>query len=160
MRNETVPAGETEGCKSYDFGQASPILCTCPSGDRVGPTAITALRFQQEQQKEHRRLCGADSKDNNLAFCKVDGRFLMPDLVSQVIVRRMKKAGIKDASLHTLRHTHASSLLSKGVPLPAVTARLGHADVNITARVYSHALPEDDRRAADAWENTVQGPVQ
>ena len=31
-------------------------------------------------------------------------------------------------------------------------ARLGHADVNITARIYSHALPDDDVRAADTWE--------
>ena len=68
----------------------------------------------------------------------------------------MKKAGIADASLHTLRHTHASILLSKGVPLPAVSARLGHADVNITAKIYSHCLPDDDARAADAWETTVK----
>jgi integrase len=72
--------------------------------------------------------------------------------VSQTIVRRLEKAGIPDASLHTLRHTHASHLLSRGVPLPAVSARLGHADVNITARLYSHALPLDDRRAADQWD--------
>ena len=67
----------------------------------------------------------------------------------------MQKAGIPDASLHTLRHTHGSSLLSKGVPLPAVSARLGHADTNITARIYSHALPDDDARAADAREVIV-----
>ncbi|HUE01584.1 MAG TPA: hypothetical protein VMR62_18570 [Bryobacteraceae bacterium] len=32
-----------------------------------------------------------------------------PDLVSQVIVRRMKKAGV-DASIHSLRHSHAAIL--------------------------------------------------
>jgi hypothetical protein len=67
----------------------------------------------------------------------------------------MKKAGIRNASLHTLRHTHASNLLSRGIPLPAVLQRLGHADANITARVYSHALPQDDARAADAWGEGV-----
>jgi integrase len=76
-----------------------------------------------------------------------------------VVVRRLKKAGIK-ASLHSLRHTHASSLLSKGVPLPAVSARLGHVDCNITARIYSHAIPDDDNRAVDAWEKVLNGPVQ
>jgi integrase len=60
----------------------------------------------------------------------------------------MRKAGIKAGSFHSLRHPHASNLLSRGVPLPAVSARLGHADPTITARIYSHALPDDDRRAA------------
>lgn len=45
------------------------------------------------------------------------------------------------------------------VPLPAVSARLGHADTNITARIYSHALPDDDQRAADTWEIVVKAPV-
>jgi integrase len=119
---------------------------------RIGLTAIATLRFLQEQQKEFRRLCGADYKDLGLVFCQPDGSYLLPDLVSQVIVRRLKKAGIENASLHTLRHTHASILLSKGVPLTAVSERLGHADVNITARIYGHALPDDDDRAAAAWE--------
>jgi integrase len=119
---------------------------------RIGMTAITTLRFLQEQQDEFRRLCGADYKNLGLVFCQLDGSHLEPDLVSQVIVRRLKKAGINNASLHTLRHTHASILLSKGVPLTAVSKRLGHADVNITARIYSHALPDDDDRAAAAWE--------
>lgn len=92
-------------------------------------------------------------------FAQPNGDFLDPALVSQTIVRRMRKAGIKTTSMHTLRHTHASNLLSRGVPLPAVSARLGHADVNVTARIYSHALPDDDRRAADTWEAVI-GPIQ
>ena len=67
----------------------------------------------------------------------------------------MQKAGIANASLHTLRHTPASILLSRGVPLPAVSARLGHADTSITARIYSHLLPDDDARAADAYEAEI-----
>jgi hypothetical protein len=76
----------------------------------------------------------------------------MPHLVSQIIVRRLKKAAIQDASLHRLRHTLASALLSQRVPLPVVSARLGHADISITARIHSHALPDDDNRAAYAYE--------
>ena len=127
---------------------------------RIGQTAITTLRLQQEQQKEFRRLFGDAYQDNGLVFCHPGGSFWPPHSVSQTVIRRLKKAGIKDSSLHVLRHTHASNLLSKGVPLPAVSVRLGHADPNITAKIYSHALPEDDVRAAEAWENTVSGRIQ
>ena len=66
----------------------------------------------------------------------------------------------KGVSLHTLRHSHGSHLLSSGVPLPAVSKRLGHANPHVTAAIYSHALDQDDQRAADAWdaiENRLSG---
>jgi len=72
----------------------------------------------------------------------------------------MRKAGIKNGSLHSLRHSHASNLLSRGVPLPAVSVRLGHSDTNVTARIYAHALPADDQRAADVWDEFVTKSVQ
>ena len=79
-----------------------------------------------------------------------------PDLVSQLIARRIHQAGIEGASLHSLRHTHATNLLSRGVPLPAISARLGHADPTITARIYCHALPVDDARAAQEWDKLLK----
>jgi integrase len=118
-----------------------------------------ALRFLHDQQQDWRESFGPDYKNEDLIFAGPDGDYLKPDLVSQVIVRRMRKAGIARASFHTLRHTH-SNLLSRGVPLPAVSARLGHSDTHVTAKVYSHALPADDQRAADAWESVVSGQIQ
>ncbi len=72
----------------------------------------------------------------------------------------MKKAGIKGASLHTLRHTDASGFLSNGVPLPVVSARLGHANTHVTATIYAHALPADDQHAADKWDELLKEKVQ
>ncbi len=123
-------------------------------------SAVTALRFQRESQAQQRELFGAGYKNLQLVFCQPDGSYLDPALVSQTLVRRMKKAGIGHASLHTLRHTHASGLLSNGVPLPVVSARLGHANTHVTATIYAHALPADDQRAADQWDEFLKGKVQ
>jgi hypothetical protein len=46
-------------------------------------------------------------------------------------------------------------ILGQGVPLPVVSARLGHADPNITLSVYSHALPADVRAASKAWHKAL-----
>lgn len=54
----------------------------------------------------------------------------------------MRKAGIEGVSLHSLRHSHASELLSRGAPITAVSQRLGHANPNIALSIYSHALPK------------------
>lgn len=45
-------------------------------------------------------------------------------------------------TLHALRHTHASILLGKGFTIQYVSKRLGHANIEITWRVYSHLLEE------------------
>jgi integrase len=111
--------------------------CTLPQ------VAVTALLPRLRWRQEESKLLFPDP---------ATGSHRSPSRVSKVISRRLHKAGIEDASLHTLRHTHASMLISRGVPLPAVSARLGHADPNITARIYAHALPPDDARAADVWD--------
>ena len=67
----------------------------------------------------------------------------------------MKKAGIESVSLHSLRHTHASELLSSGVPIPAVAKRLGHANANVTLSIYAHALEADELAAAKIWDDAM-----
>jgi hypothetical protein len=56
--------------------------------------------------------------------------------------------------MHSLRHTHATQLLSQGVPIHTVKDRMGHADVITTLRIYGHAVPTDDSKALDAWGET------
>src|SRR5205809_4398112 len=47
----------------------------------------------------------------------------------------------------SLRHTHTSHLLADGVPLPVVSARLGHSSVRVTAEIYSHMIHGQDDEA-------------
>lgn len=66
------------------------------------------------------------------------------DLGYQGIHLRFKKlveyAGLKDVTLHTLRHTCASRLVSGGADLYRVMHWLGHKDIHTTQR-YAHLAP-------------------
>jgi integrase len=75
--------------------------------------------------------------------------------VSKVIVRLAKKAGLSGVGLHTLRHTHASTLLSAGEPVANVSKRLGHRDAFTTAKIYQHALPDTDQDVAARWDKLM-----
>ena len=59
---------------------------------------------------------------------------------------------------HGLRHLHASLLLKEGLPVPAVSRRLGHANSAITMSVYAHALERQDEEAALAIGKAMSGP--
>lgn len=50
----------------------------------------------------------------------------------------------KSPRVHDLRHTHAAWLITDNVPLLAVSRRMGHESITVTADVYGHLLPEAD----------------
>jgi integrase len=45
------------------------------------------------------------------------------------------------ASFHVLRHTYASRLAMRGVPMAVIAQQLGHADTRMTERHYAHLAP-------------------
>jgi integrase len=76
-----------------------------------------------------------------------DGAPLNPNTMSYEWRKAIKAAGARHIPLHGLRHTHATILLSAGVPVHIVAARLGHATPVITMTVYAHCLPRAQEAA-------------
>ena len=70
--------------------------------------------------------------NRGLIFCRPEGDYLTPSNFGKRVSKVMRAAGLTGITLHSLRHTHASELLSQGAPITAVAARLGHASPNIT----------------------------
>ncbi len=68
----------------------------------------------------------------------------------QKIVEHYRKAADLDvrATPHTLRHTFASSLVSRGASLPAVQKLLGHRHLSST-QVYTHVDPRELQRSIE-----------
>ena len=68
------------------------------------------------------------------------------------------KAGLEQIRIHDLRHSHASWLIHKGIPITAISKRLGHRNPATTLRVYSHLMPGDERSVADKIEESFRNP--
>lgn len=54
--------------------------------------------------------------------------------------------------IHDTRHTHASMLIARGVPLPYIQHRLGHEKITTTVGTYGHLIPDAGIVTADATE--------
>ncbi|MGH9000266.1 MAG: tyrosine-type recombinase/integrase, partial [Acidimicrobiia bacterium] len=66
--------------------------------------------------------------------------------------RAARSAGVPGLRYHALRHTFASTLLSRGVSVKAVADWLGHASPVVTLSTYAHLMPADEdvaRRVLD-----------
>lgn len=122
-------------------------------------TAVAVLSRHRIDQEEERKMFGdAYRSELDLVFCAPGGDYRKPDTVTAEVCRLAKKAGLKGISLHSLRHSYGSYLLSRGVSLPTVSRLLGHSSPRVTAEVYSHALASDMTAAAGEWE-AFMGPI-
>lgn len=70
-----------------------------------------------------------------------------PDSVYHSFKKAAMEAEVEGAVFHTTRHTFASWLIQKGVPIAEVQQYLGHAS-DIMTRRYSHLAPATGRRNA------------
>jgi integrase len=53
-------------------------------------------------------------------------------------IRSNPKVGVEHRGLHTLRHSFASNLYTRGVEVKIISKLLGHASVEITYNRYIH----------------------
>lgn len=94
-----------------------------------------------------------------LVFRNTAGGPLDISRVRKLWVKACKAAKVPKVRLYDARHSHATALLAAGVHLKVVSARLGHASIQITADTYSHILPEMDDRAAEAMDALLKPPT-
>ena len=117
----------------------------------LDPTTVAAMAARKARVVQRARLCEHELEAEAFVFSnEVDGsKCWYPDSVSRAFARVCRKAGLKGARLHDLRHYVATRLLSAGVDVRTVAGRLGHRNAATTLNVYSHFLVESDREAAD-----------
>jgi integrase len=95
--------------------------------------------------------------DQDLVFERGDGRHYHPDTARTLLRRACLTAEVPVLTPHSLRHTGATIAVAQGVPLHAVMQRLGHANIGLTANLYSHASPEADHQVAEALRRALEG---
>ncbi len=78
----------------------------------------------------------------DLVFTHTDGTTFLPWWVSRRFDRMISDLDLPRIRFHDLRHTSATLGLIAGESLKEISVRLGHADIRITANVYSEILPE------------------
>ncbi|MCX6631985.1 MAG: site-specific integrase [Candidatus Solibacter sp.] len=145
-------------CQTRDGISFKSTKTETPRRIELPPATMPLLARHRKRQEEFRRQYGPGYRnDLDLIIANSDGTPLMPDSVSATVSRlcRMLKLP-KGASLHTVRHSHASLLLEKGVDIANVSERLGHSSVATTAAIYSHAIRGKDRAAAQVWDDLMQ----
>lgn len=64
----------------------------------------------------------------------------------------MKKIGIEPLKFHSLRHTFASMNIENGADIKTISEILGHSDIDITLKVYTHTSEKAKQRAIEKFD--------
>jgi integrase/recombinase XerD len=110
---------------------------TKSKADRVIPMNETVLNILLKQKTNIHHL------ENDFIFFRILGTKLNEDFVSKQFKKATRRAKLNDSiHFHTLRHSFASTLVQKAVPLYFIKELLGHSSIT-TTEIYSHVKKED-----------------
>ncbi len=98
-----------------------------------------------------------------LIFGDVHGQPLRIGQLHECLWRTLKSAGLRRVRWHDLRHSFASNLAAKGVPIPQIQRWMGHSTIAMTMR-YVQFAPDGNRMLIGAldgapdWQGADKGP--
>ena len=98
-------------------------------------------------ERRRKVLRGSWTEVPELVFCSETGGSLDERNVTRTwhrIRRKAQKLGVRPLRLHDARHSYASLALAAGKSIRWVADQLGHANPELTLRVYAHALREEE----------------
>jgi len=142
-------------------GEGAQIREAAPKTDRsrrvidIDPATVAVLRAWKRERGE---LSLALARPSALVFSDLEGGHLHPERFWRTwkatvapCPAALGEGAPPVITIHDLRHSHASLLLSAGEPVKTVSERLGHASVTVTLTVYGHFVPGDQKRAASRF---------
>ena len=147
----TVTIGKIDGKRqiySKDRTKNKSSYRTLPLIDDIADRLLEL----KEQQEYFKKAFGKSyyKKDKEYVFVKPDGKLTRPDYVSEHFKNLLKKLGLRHIRFHDLRHSCASLLLAKGIPMKAIQEWLGHSNFSTTANIYAHLDSNSKQLSAQA----------
>lgn len=113
------------------------------------PHVAKALRAARRQQLREQMVAANHYEASGYVFSNPLGRAYHPDSLLTFWRQFCADNGLPEIRLHDARHTCATIMHLKGVPMAVIAQWLGHADSSFTARTYTHSQPEALAAAAD-----------
>ncbi len=134
------------------------------SSNRTVTLPVDTMNIMQNyrtEQQTYRLSLGTYWKGENYLFIQNDGQQMdisTPNKVFKKVIRIYNETHedkLPEITLHGLRHTSATLLISQNVDVKTVSNRLGHSETSTTMDIYAHALQKQDALAAETLENLL-----
>ncbi len=106
----------------------------------------------------HPTLANQNMKKLNLVCTKENGEFVSTDTFKYASRVIHYDLGL-EFNFHSLRHTHATTLIENNANIKDVQVRLGHANIQTTLGTYTHQTEKTAQQSVDIFEQSVKNDL-
>lgn len=154
----TVTITNTEGnnrkIEGKDKTKNKSSYRTLPLFDNI---ATKLLEFKEKQESFKKAFGNTYNKQFlEYVFVNTQGKIIRPDYVTQHFSILLENIGLKHIRFHDLRHSCASLLLAKGIPMKSIQEWLGHSNFSTTANLYAHLDSNSKKKSAEVLYNALK----
>lgn len=143
--------------KKHGFYLATPKTNSSIRTISIDEETMKKLKKWHDYQQNYAETLGNLFVKHELVFTNEFGKFINPDNFRCRHWRAMCRAAElpPGCTLHSLRHTAATFMLSSGIDIKTAAQRLGHSNANTLLKVYAHVLNKNDVKAADILASII-----
>lgn len=117
------------------------------------PNSLTAIMKEYKVWWDDNKIMHGDLwASSDRLFLQDNGNPIHPCTPRNWLRNFESKNGLSHISPHALRHTSITMQIKAGVPIKTVSQRAGHSDEHITLSIYTHCLKDEDRLAAEKFD--------
>lgn len=115
----------------------------------IPSSLASTLAEHKKMQEEEMKKAGNSYIKSDFIFTTELGKYINSSNFRKSYKRILVAAGIPYKKFHALRHTFATKLFERNIPLKTVSELLGHSDISVTANIYTHVMPEQKTYASE-----------
>lgn len=144
------------GTRKSEYIEQTPKTKSSVREIPISDSVLKCLKDQEKIQKLN-KLCIDNSlyMQSDYVFTDKIGNTIdknKPNRHFRAILEKLKIAPIK---FHSLRHTFATRLFEKNIPVKTVQSLLGHKDINTTMNIYTHVMKEQKEKAINVLDDII-----
>lgn len=133
---------------SHGFTFCEPKTLAGRRSIQLGEGTLAALRDHMAYQQQEKSLLAGRWQESGLIFTSSIGTPLDLRNLLRDFKEVLANAGLPPIRFHDLRHTAASIMLNRNIPVLTVSRILGHSKPSITLDVYGHLISGAQLEAA------------
>ena len=115
------------------------------------------LLAHKKKIENNKKLCGNSYNKEYKDYICVDstGKIFRPEYITDHFRLLLKNNSLRHIRFHDLRHSCASLLLAKNIPMKAIQEWLGHSTYSTTANLYTHLESNTKNVSASVLANAI-----
>ena len=118
----------------------------------LGNSILDDLRKHKIEQEKIKLLRKNQWTEHKLIFSTSNGTPISQRNLTRDFLKVIRKTELPRIRFHDLRHTAASLMINRGIPVVVVSKLLGHSKPSVTLNIYAHCVSEYQYEAARVME--------